>query len=198
MFARAMGMRRIAHDRLIGLVVLADTLDEDRGWLTVDASPFGWWYTVEVPEHGRLVALMTDADIARETGAKTADGFHRLLSSTKSVGCCTASDLTRAPIVVAASTSRLSQIVGAGWCAAGDACATYDPLSSQGIVNAMTSGRAAAQVALSGDSTSYAESAEQSFAKYLATRRHVYSDNSRWPDMPFWRRRVRPDKVFAH
>lgn len=196
-FARALGVRRVSHDRLIGLVVLAERLDQDQGWLTVEATPFGWWYTVEAPEHGRLVALMIDADIARELRARTADGFRRLLSSTDNIGCCRIDGTEQVPVAVAASTSRLLQVSGAGWCAAGDAAATHDPLSAQGIVSAMKSGRAAAAAALSGDTSSYAKAAEVAFNNYLATRQHVYADNKRWWNSPFWRRRTPPTEVLV-
>jgi flavin-dependent dehydrogenase len=144
-----------------------------------------------------LVALMTDVDIARALQAKTADGFQRLLSSTYNIGSRRADGSERAPVALAASTSRLSQVAGAGWCAAGDAAATHDPLSAQGIVSALMSGRAAAEAALSGDTSSYARSADEAFSSYLATRQRVYADNQRWPNSQFWRRRSQPSETAA-
>lgn len=191
-FARTQGVKRIVLDRLIGLVAPGAALDQDNGWLTVEATPFGWWYTVETPEHGRLVVLMTDADIARRLSARTLEGLQRLLSDARHIGRRLSDAWTHAPAIVPACTSRLARVAGAGWCAAGDAAATHDPLSAQGIINALKSGRAAAAAALSGEVSSYAVGANDAFAEYLADRRRVYAANGRWARLCFWRRRTAP------
>jgi len=50
--------------------------------------------------------------------------------------------------VVSAASTILSDVVGDGWLAVGDAACTIDPLSSQGISQAISSGMDAAQTIL--------------------------------------------------
>ena len=52
-------------------------------------------------------------------------------------------DASSTPVVFAAGSRRLSSVVGDGWIAAGDAAVTFDPLSSQGILTALLTGREA-------------------------------------------------------
>ena len=49
-------------------------------------------------------------------------------------------DLQAALRVVAANSSRLDCVSGRGWLAVGDAAMAFDPLSSQGLVQALASG----------------------------------------------------------
>ena len=47
----------------------------------------------------------------------------------------------------AAHSARLQPLAGPAWFAAGDAACSFDPLSSQGLLNALYSGLAAAEAA---------------------------------------------------
>jgi flavin-dependent dehydrogenase len=99
-------------------------------------------------------------------------------------------------LVVAANTSRLDHVAGKNWLAVGDAAMALDPLSSQGVYNALQSGLIAAQAidsALAGDVTApqkYAASVEEDYDACLETRAYYYAAETRWPDSPFWQRRV--------
>jgi flavin-dependent dehydrogenase len=98
--------------------------------------------------------------------------------------------------------ARLDDVHGFGggpdaqWLAAGDAALAFDPLSSQGLYNALYSGMKAGQAivaALAGDDSAlarYAGRLEQIRAHYLARRRAVYESEGRWADAEFWRQRL--------
>ena len=90
----------------------------------------------------------------------------------------------------AADTARLDRFHGDGWIAAGDAAASFDPLSSQGIMSAMQAGQRAADAVLGRESFSgYTAMIEASVQRYLVQRAAVYAQERRWADAPFWRRR---------
>ena len=97
--------------------------------------------------------------------------------------------------VVAAGSSLLTQPVGDGWIAAGDAAAAHDPLSSLGIGSALAGGRVAARAVaatLDGDVSArgaYIEQLRSDYARYLWERHAYYADERRWSSMPFWERR---------
>jgi flavin-dependent dehydrogenase len=73
---------------------------------------------------------------------------------------------------------------------------SFDPLSSEGITKGLVAGRKAALVAAAlceGDRSaaqSYCDEISKEFARYMATRHRYYAAERRWPDAPFWRRRL--------
>ena len=72
---------------------------------------------------------------------------------------------------------------------------SFDPLSSQGMFDAIYTGLRGAEAvdaALDGDREPlrvHSERLERVRAAYLRHRRIYYAAESRWPDRPFWRRR---------
>ena len=96
---------------------------------------------------------------------------------------------------MAADTSRLDRVAGDGWLAAGDAAASFDPLSSQGILTALYAGRRSAESLLrhiGGDRTAlsdYGARIHSIYAAYLAHRQEYYAQERRWPTHTFWQRR---------
>jgi flavin-dependent dehydrogenase len=100
-----------------------------------------------------------------------------------------------APRAVAADSSRLVPVTGERWIAVGDAACTFDPLSSQGLLFAMTSGRRAAAAilaALAGDAgaiAAYAAETERIWSLYTRNRRLSYAQERRFADALYWRRR---------
>jgi len=98
------------------------------------------------------------------------------------------------PRVWLAMSAMTAPCVGEGWIAAGDAAASFDPLSSLGIGYAMTSGIQAARALdrrLNGDeefAAGYAPDVSRHMAAHLDQRRRLYRYEQRWPDRPFWSR----------
>src|SRR5262249_38336852 len=99
-----------------------------------------------------------------------------------------------APRLLAANTSWLTTVCGKGWIAVGDAVAAYDPLSSQGMLKAMESGRRAAVAVgqyLAGQHQAWAlyqQIAEVMFHQYLLQQRFYYQHETRWQSHAFWQR----------
>jgi flavin-dependent dehydrogenase len=199
--ARQLGAVQIQHDRLIGAAVLMKPF-AGKGiqdtFTLVEAVASGWWYSARLPDTTLMVVYMTDSDLVDHAMLSRADGWSAMLSET---------DYTRGriqdgnysqqtqPKLLPANTAHLSEMIGDGWLAIGDAAVAYDPLSSYGISSAMGSGfYAASAIAdfLAGDRdapVAYASIIQRAFAEYVVRHYHQYNLERRWADQPFWRRR---------
>lgn len=200
--ARQLGVERIHDDRLIAFFVRG----RSSGWPQVDcddrtvveSAPDGWWYTARVPSGERILAYFTDGDLADKSALKKMSGFMELLASTRyirelvdSLQYQPAGD----PRGVDASTARLSSFGGPGWFAVGDAAVSFDPISSQGILNALYLGLKAGQAiaaSLAGDPQligDYCLRLQSVYDAYQTNKNKYYAAEERWRDHPFWQRR---------
>ncbi|HEY6995399.1 MAG TPA: FAD-dependent oxidoreductase [Xanthobacteraceae bacterium] len=201
--ARRQGAKRLNADRLIGLAaVLSARPQSDRRANTcdcctlVEACADGWWYSALLPG-GRLIAVyMTDSDLLRRhRGPRHALWHMRVRQTTHTRRRLRAFDLQTVPGVVAAMSSRLDCPSGHGWLAVGDAALTFDPLSSQGLREALASGIRAGEALngyLAGDATAlgeYGRKADVVFREYSRLHTVYYGREQRWPESAFWRRR---------
>ena len=190
--------RRRAFDRqvaLVGTFVIdqGDRAMDSRTW--IEAVSSGWWYSAALPENRLVVAYFTDADLLHAPVGQRSAVWDDLLGETR---------LTRDRLrlgrplsnlrVVSASSTIAQPITGAGHVAVGDAACTVDPLSSQGILHALTSGRDAARALIAPDRSQaiprYAREIMTRFRDDLHTRQQFCRSERRWRDSPFWRRRI--------
>src|SRR4029078_7927678 len=133
----------------------------------VEATPEGWWYTAPAPPQHRLSAFLTDADLLppraeRWEGLRPPRHVRAALDGRRRVGPPRATD---------ACVAHLDRVAGPGWLATGDAGASFDALSAEGIVTAVALGRAAGEAATaSGEAYAYAAAVERVVADHLAAR----------------------------
>src|SRR5262245_8334367 len=197
-FARAAGPTRlIMHDRLVcRFVRLAPTtaLSDLDGVSFVEAVADGWWYSATLPDHSRVLAFHTDADLSAARHSREPDGFLGLLGETRWLAALPGR-LTGGVERVSARSQWLANPCGGDWCAVGDAASAFDPLSSQGIFNALYTGLRGAEAvaaALAGDGTPLASYRERLAMIRNAYRRNLaryYEAEMRFADRDFWRRR---------
>ncbi|HEY0075145.1 MAG TPA: tryptophan 7-halogenase [Abditibacteriaceae bacterium] len=213
--ARKLGLHARRSDRLICLWGYGrDTQDCGRGLTYVEAVAQGWWYTAPLPGCRRVLAFHTDADLPaartlREEQSRL-DGLSGGITATGELARLLA-DVGFAPEpergVTAAHSAHLESPAGtlektegfsgasAAWLAVGDAALSFDPLSSQGLLNALFTGLAAAQAVdshLEGDDKALLNYSELIEGIGEAYRRHLslaYEAEMRWPQAPFWQRR---------
>lgn len=197
--ARRLGAQTRAHDHLIcGWVYGRDEGPGGRGLTFIEATKEGWWYTAPMPDDRRVLAFHTDADLPAARIARDRDA---LLVNAAAAGELAA--LLNASSFVAderagftaAHSSTLEPCAGPGFLAAGDAALAFDPLSSQGLLNALFTGLAAAEAAdshLRCDAAAldrYRDTIANIAAAYRSHLKLFYSMEQRWPESPFWKRR---------
>lgn len=196
------GAIRLRDDALVAFHARfrpASGVCDDRDARTVvEATPVGWWYSTLVTDGDRVVAYLTDADLA-DGVVRAIDGFaERLREAGHLRGLLHGHGyvIVGRPRGADAGGARLDRVAGDGWIAAGDAAMAFDPLASQGLLFALDSGTRAGLVvdrALAGDPGPLSEYPRHLDAIRAAYRRDLaacYAAERRWSDRPFWRRRA--------
>ncbi len=198
LIARRLGAERVASDRLVGAVAFLQpgSARSPRREILIEAVADGWWYSVALPGDRLVVAFMTDGDILRRCHAHRPEGWNRQLAAAALTGDRASGGVAKSGLQIrSARTQCLRPAGAAGWLAAGDAVAAFDPLASLGIGHAVASGCAAARRAIASllgdgdDATAYCSDVERNVASYAQMRRQYYRMEQRWPEAPFWRRR---------
>lgn len=187
--ARSLGARRRYTDKLFAFHQRFSperTGDEPR--LLVETVPDGWWYSARLPSGDRVVLFLTDRDLA-PTGRSWF--LHRMLE-TRWLSATLAHwrYLPSGPFRGADARSGITEpVCGPGWAAVGDAAFTADPLTSQGIADALLGARAVADLVLGRTSgEAYAAKVRAMWEGLGRGVREAYARERRH-DGEFWRRR---------
>jgi flavin-dependent dehydrogenase len=191
--ARRLGARRYVEDRLVCRWTHGRA--HGGGGLTVvEAVEDGWWYTAPLPAGRRVLAFHSDADLPAARSPALIERAAHTIELSQTLAACDFTPDKQAGMAVAHS-AVLAPCVGSAWLATGDAALSFDPLSAQGLLNALFTGLAAAEAAdchLSSQEGALPGYATTIAGIHAAYRRHLdfwYRRETRWPDAPFWRRR---------
>ncbi|HXQ40027.1 MAG TPA: FAD-dependent monooxygenase [Candidatus Udaeobacter sp.] len=208
--SRRLGARLHRVDHLLALAVIGRPAGEARfrGFTVVEATEIGWWYGARLPDGRAMMALMTDADIARRNGLRAAAAFHQAWSATIEMRRFAAPvSVAEGPAVFSAATQFLDRAAGPGWLALGDALMALDPLSASGLTGALEDALAAGEViagSLSGGDSErrlaagYARRARATLESFLTARLGVYAAERRWHESLFWRRRIAGSEILGY
>ncbi len=194
--ARLRGIRPVRFDRLIGAFMYFDDPTAADRELIIEAVRDGWWYTAVLPGGRRVIALMTDADLARGSVAER-DRWLCALSATEHIAACASRARPVGALGLQGAGSQLLSWDGADTLlSVGDAASSFDPVSGQGIVKALRSAIFASYAMADrlerGDARGlqrYRAFIAAEFADYRRTLREYYAAEQRWPDSAFWQRR---------
>ncbi|MFD0267221.1 NAD(P)/FAD-dependent oxidoreductase [Streptomyces sp. NPDC127106] len=164
----------------------------------VESTPWGWWYTAPLPDGGRVLMAMTDADLVAGTLLHDRDVWWARAQATGHVRHRLAPwrEPPRQLDVATAGPSCTRPAAGPGWAAVGDAATATDPLAARGIVMALATGMEGARAILAdhagdrGALAAYARRITALHEEHLHARAVQYQREQRW-DTPFWRRRHR-------
>lgn len=203
-FSRSRNINVVAQDKLIAIFRYYQTDDASAadnggdGYTLVESCSYGWWYSAGLPHGRRVIALMTDSDLARTESLLHETAWCDALLSTQHT--CTrfahAEPLTSLHIKPAHS-QQLERFCGQGWYAAGDAASTFDPLSSLGMYKALRHGLLASYAIRddllnkTGAREKYQHILNEEFRHYQHMHRQYYSLEQRFANAPFWQRRQR-------
>lgn len=194
--ARRAGASRRIDDRLTGLyTVLPDPVGGD-AFSRIAAVREGWWYTAPAGADRRVVAFHTDSDRPVLRRLRDPAGFREALGEVPMVAAAVGEGELPADVhVVAAHGAETVPAAGPDWLAVGDAATGLDPLSSQGLMNALFTGMAggdAALAALGGEPdtlSTYAGRVADVYAAYRRNAAHFYAAEAWRHDDAFWARR---------
>jgi flavin-dependent dehydrogenase len=152
----------------------------------VESTQDGWWYVAPLPSGETVGVFTVEPDFYVTDGVLLGEQLERAPLTCARVGHAR---------LVASHTAHVSSSLrrapaGTGWAAAGDAAASYDPLSGFGIVKGLQDALALAEALKSNAWDDYAAAHRRRFAAYAAQRRAYYALERRWPNQTFWRNRV--------
>ena len=145
----------------------------------------GWWYSATLPGQRAVAMFLTDADLFN-----WAEWDDRLARAPATRARLASGEPPARAAVRAANSQRSTIVTGAGWVAAGDAAAAFDPISSLGIGFSFRSGMEAARVAAAaaehddGPAAAYAASITRIYADYRSRLTAIYRREGRWPEAP--------------
>lgn len=188
------------YDKLIGCVAFLNARqapgDETRA--IIEACPDGWWYACGLPHDRLVVALMTDSDLIPKGRRNAIDVFWSGLRGTQFGAGWLDSVRPDGVFVRFAANTYFREMALTNRLSVGDAAMAFDPLSSAGVMKALTSGQAAARALLAAEAgdtlalSKYSEGLATEFLTYMETRLQYYRLERRWPNSPFWKRRHQP------
>ncbi len=203
-FARKLGIERHVEDKLIACWATL-TNEEVTTLSTISATELGWWYTAPLPNNKRIMALQTDSDLIERANLKSKDSFLKLAEDNVQMKNILIKN--KQPIqfngIVSANSTKLKQVVGQQWVALGDAAISFDPLSSQGMFNAMANAVQLSDLIQQHQvltnlnfqknnpfKSQYTEQINHIWEHYLQHKRFFYGQELRWEEYDFWKRRI--------
>ncbi len=169
----------------------------------IEATSNGWWYSSKIPGKKRIIAFHTDSDLVNTADRNQfwldqmkeskylSDFYSENLKSTKL-------NLRQA------SGSCAKEYCGPGWLAVGDAAMSFDPISSQGIFNALYTGDLGGRTVIDllqgrGESLlNFSQRLDLIRESYLQNQKMIYAAENRWPTSPFWNRRHETSKYVVN
>lgn len=195
-FARQLGAIRRRIDRLVGFVASVERVRGQASSTFVESVADGWWYIGLAPNGDTAAIYFTDADLPAARRTSQLEGWKGALDETLHARLMIANPHEK-PHVLNAASEYLLPCGGSSsdWIAIGDAQATCDPLSSEGLFHALQSSELAAAAVIrrfEGDSHAvgnYWLSRQLRYLQYVSDRSHIYSMEHRWNRSAFWERR---------
>jgi flavin-dependent dehydrogenase len=185
---------RLVQDSLIAVSWRAISASDDP-YALIESVDDGWLYSVVLPDRSASIIYSTDADIYRARKCKTPDYVDQLLKKAPYTKARVARiDYSNSNIYSAATVFRRT-VVGDHWLAVGDAAASVDSLSGQGLCRALETAQNGAQTIydhINGvDSLGEYSDRIRNYMEwdFLASR-YYYSQERRWPRALFWSRRL--------
>lgn len=202
-FTKSLGIQRTSYDKLISCWMSLPNTQENT-MSTIAADELGWWYSAVVPDNKRVIAFQTDADLVDRNTFKHLDAFLAFTKQQELIASLVEGNETTVNFhgTVSANSTRLEQVTGKQWVALGDAAMSFDPLSSQGMFNAMANAMQLQKLLIDYDfirdlnsvkekqfNRLYENQLQQVWNHYLKHKNFFYSTETRWKETTFWKRR---------
>jgi flavin-dependent dehydrogenase len=197
--ATRLSARRFMLDHLVSVTTQFEGVDvTQEGYVMIESTTDGWWYTAPVPASSIMAMLMTDSDLCRRSRLVSVQAWSARLEAADSTRRRVAAGRPLwGPRIFCASSHRLRRSERtAYWLAVGDAALAVDPISGNGVIRALRTAQAASQTVLalsrpnSRDAIeAYEEEGDAQCTAYLEERALYYGMEQRWGGYDFWMRR---------
>lgn len=196
--ARQLGAKRIRKDHLVCSWLSIKTNHQLNRLSYIEATPHGWWYISPIPNKRYIISFYTDADLIESSQIRNAEYLLKnsmQLRKIKKIITDNQFYQIDQSGYTAAHSGTIEPYVGENWLATGDAALCFDPISSQGLFNAMYTGLAAAETInhfLSGYKNSFKEYKDIILSikrSYNINYNFYYKTQTKWKDFNFWKRR---------
>lgn len=198
--ARRLGLTHSKLDSQVCLHAFVNTQAQDANTCTrILADRDGWWYSVKLANGYRVLAYHLDAKHPDRRHLQQADNFlnrarrHPFLADM--LGGVNATEVHTRPAGSAILDIGNLDKAGSGFLAIGDAAITFDPISSQGLFNALASAECAYK-AISADFSNnlpalhaFKQELLAVASHYLASLQLTYMGPERFAMEPFWTER---------
>ncbi len=201
--AKQIGVSRLQDDTLMAIYgwMKSDPHDKDHRTI-IEATENGWWYTSKLAQGNRVVCFHSDSPQIGQW-IRMPHLWQAALAQTKFVSKVMKETTPIEAFRVTPSWgSSLEQYAGDHWIAVGDAALSFDPISSQGIFNALYTGMKGAEAVLKtswGDNNAlphYTQELKKIRSTYLRHHSIMYAAEQRWPQVPFWQSRHSKNLAF--
>jgi len=183
---RQLGATRIVDEQLLtvwgeGQIATEEMSPTNR--TLIDSDTDGWWYGAWLPNRKPLAAFQCSPKKANKLRRCTDAWIEcmrrsEVLSKHLNPDAFVGSKLSCA----VASSSRIVPVAGKNWIACGDAAIAFDPLASQGLLNALASGAKVAATILAKNQAdayaSYQGQIDEIWNIYLKRRVSTYQNSS--------------------
>lgn len=161
----------------------------------IETQADGWWYAAHLPNGTPLCIFHTSAQTASALRRKTGAWQQKLVQTALIAEHFDVDSFSQVKLTASEACSAiLTHSVGEDWAACGDAALCFDPLSSQGIFNAMATANMLAKALLSNARqtalNSYAEKLQKIFDIYSARRDSLYREAAGYYQSSFWREQL--------
>lgn len=193
-----LNIKKNVLDRLVCEWGVLPTTDHFNGMSYIEAEYSGWWYAAPIPDNRFIISYYTDSDLRKSIIGGDIEKLTQRVSNLSIMPCL----LNKCSKTIdnygftAARSVINDASVGNRWIAVGDAAVCFDPISSQGIFNALYTGLVAAKALneylFSGNTQAlcnYQKRIDSIVTAYMRHYRIYYTYQILWSDSVFWQRR---------
>ncbi|MBD1582855.1 NAD(P)/FAD-dependent oxidoreductase [Pseudoalteromonas sp. S16_S37] len=195
-FARTQNVKRKQLDKLMS-IWLTGQFNVTKNMALISSTDNGWWYSAPLPSRcnstseskgqSRVVSWQLNPEHIQKSKHQDCQWFLAQAKRVNGFGTLIEQLLPHSEQlygIVAANTSRLEHFCGQQWFAIGDAAMSFDPLSSQGMFNAMASAMQLSDLLIENGLTSpltaaqYQQQMDSVWAQYLHHKNMYYAQVS--------------------
>ena len=202
---RKLGVDDEVYDQLVGVAVWFEhkaLSSQNNSYALIESVEHGWWYSAPVPTGKLIVMFMSDLDLYQTGRRRAARYWYEHLEETYYTrDRVTPLRPVSPPQVYLAHSHQVVGLGSSGWLPVGEAMQGVDPLSGQGVCNALQMAEEAAGAingyfdGKPGALSDYVAQIDGTFSRYLEMRRYYYAKEIRWTASVFWQRRAAPEST---